>query len=216
MIILIWSIFLPVLLIYCLLEKQNTFIPATTLKVILSAYVALTAFIYALPQKSFISLAIAMGLLFAVPADFFLQYIRSNIKKYRWGILFFGAMHVCLLTGYYLHWGISWIEFVVAVIMLVILSLFQKKENWNLGKTKTQLSIYTVLVVMMAAKSISIGLLHPEPATISLAIGGLLFFVSDIFLGIWDYYDDKFIFLALNRIIYFVGQLLIAQAIILM
>jgi len=41
------------------------------------------------------------------------------------------------------------------------------------------------------------------------------FFILDLFLEIWDYYQDRFLFLALNRVIYFTGQLLFASALVL-
>ena len=215
MFLLIWILFIPALVFYCLLEKKENFKAATALKVALSTYVAVLAIAFAFFAKDLFSVFIALGLVFAVPADFFLQYIITDLKKYRFGIFFFGAMHVCLLIAFFTKYGISWIEFAVMGVMLIILTIFQKTERWNLGPAKNQLSVYTVLVVMMAAKSISIGILHPSLAHLSLAFGGLFFFVSDLFLGIWDYYNRKFVFLALNRVIYFAGQLLIAQSLLL-
>ena len=214
MIFLIWVLFLPALAFYCILEKNDNFKAATALKVALSTYIAVLAISFAFLSVGLFSTLIALGLAFAVPADFFLQYIKTDLKKYRFGIFFFGAMHVCLLTAFFTEYGISWIEFAIMALMLVILTIFQKTEHWNLGPAKNQLSVYTVLVVLMAAKSISIYILNPSPAHISLALGGLFFFISDLFLGIWDYYDDKFVFLALNRIIYFIGQLLIAGSLL--
>jgi len=215
MFLLIWILFLPALFFYCLLEKNENFKTATAMKVALSTYVATLAIAFAFLSLNFFSVLIALGLAFAVPADFFLQYIKTDLKKYRFGILFFGAMHVCLLIAFFMAYGISWVEFSIMAVMLIILTVFQKTEHWNLGPAKNQLSVYTILVVAMAAKSLSIGIWDPTPAHISLALGGLFFFISDLFLGIWDYYNDKFIFLALNRVIYFVGQLLIAQSLLL-
>ena len=211
MIFMIWILFLPALSVYCMFEQKEDFKTATALKVALSTYVAVLAISFAFSSRTLFGMLVALGLAFAVPADYFLQYIKTNVKKYRFGIFFFGAMHTCLLIAFFTKYGFSWIEFAIMVLMLIVLGLFQKMEHWNLGPTKGQLSVYTVLVVLMAAKSISIFILNPALPTASLALGGLFFFISDLFLGIWDYYNDKFIYLALNRIIYFVGQLLIAQ-----
>lgn len=215
MVFAIWLLFVPALFFYCTLEQKENFKMATAVKVALSTYVAVLAISFAFLARDLFSTLIAMGLAFAVPADFFLQYIKTDLKKYRFGIFFFGVMHVCLLIAFFTKYGFSWVELVIMAVMLAILALFQIIEHWNLGPAKNQLSIYTVLVVAMATKSISIFILNPSLPTASLALGGLFFFVSDLFLGIWDYYDDKFIFLALNRIIYFVGQLLIAETLLL-
>lgn len=214
--IFLWIPFLILLAIYCYQEKLKKFWPATTLKVILSAFAAITAVYAAVQLQTVFGYALALGLICAVPADFFLQYIRSDLKKYRIGIFFFGAMHVCLLVGYYKTYGIHWAEFVIWVLMIVLLSIFQKFGKWDLGKVKYQLSAYTVLVTFMAAKSISIGITHISPATLILGIAGLCFYVSDLFLGIWGYYKDKYVYLALNRIIYFAGQLCFAFVLLLL
>ncbi len=212
---LIWALFFAVLAYYCLLEKRAEFSRATLIKVVLSAFVAIVAIISAIKINDFYSYLIAAGLLFAVPADYFLQFIRADLRKYRFGIFFFGAMHVCLLIAFFTKYAISWHEFSVFVILSVILVIFQKTEKWNLGKVRFQLSVYTLLVILMASKAITIAISEPSLATWSLGIGGMFFFISDLFLGIWDYYNDKFLFLALNRVIYFIGNMLIAFSLVL-
>lgn len=207
---LLWIPFLLLLAVYCRFEKQKKFNPATALKVLLSAFVAAVAVFSAIQVGTPAAFLMAAGLVCAVPADFFLQYIRSDTKKYRFGIFFFGAMHVCLLAAFFITWGIGWLEFLIFGIFLLVLGFFQKSEKWNLGKVKGQLSLYTVLVVLMASKAISAFVAVPSPATAMLGLGGLFFFISDLFLGIWDYHNDRFLFLALNRIIYFIGQLSLA------
>ena len=216
---LIFVPFVILLAIYCYTEKLEKFWIATILKVTLSAYVAIVAISAAIQIKNIYAITISIGLICAVPADFFLQYIKSNLKMYRFGILFFGGMHVALLIAFFMTWGVHWQEFLIfaifIAIFIAILTFFQKSERWKLGKEKNQLSLYTVLVVLMASKSISIGIRTPELANIALALGGLFFFLSDLFLGIWDYYKEKFRYLLLNRVIYFIGQLLLAFSLVL-
>ena len=81
-----------------------------------------------------------------------------------------------------------------------------------MGEEKAQLTVYTALVAFMAAKAISLYFTIPNPGlfVLMLSLGGLFFFVSDLFLGIWAYSKEKFVFLALNRVVYFAGQLLLA------
>jgi len=201
---------------YCLLEKQEKFLPATILKVIISAIAAGVCVYAAVMLNSYILYIFAMGLVFAVPADFFLQYIKTDLMKYRAGILFFGLMHVCLLVSFFILYPVSFYEFVIFAVFIGILLIFQIKGKWEMGEEKTQLTIYTVLVVFMSAKAISIFIAVPTLYTLMLALGGFFFFMSDLFLGIWAYQTEKFIYLALNRSIYFIGQLCLAFYLVMM
>jgi len=85
-----------------------------------------------------------------------------------------------------------------------------------MGAEKNQLTIYTVFVVLMSAKAISIFIAAPSAYTFALALGGLFFFMSDLFLGIWAYQTERFVYLVLNRTIYFTGQLCLAFYLVLM
>lgn len=203
------------LAVYCRLEQRVQFKAAATVKVLLSAMASGCCVAAAVALNQAVLYIFALGMAFAVPADFFLQYIVSDLPKYRVGILCFGAMHVCLLVSFYALWTIAVYEFVIWAILVGILVLFQTREKWRMGREKRQLTVYTVLVTFMAAKALSLPIVEPSAVTIAAALGGGLFFVSDLFLGIWDYHDRKFVFLALNRVVYFAGQLSFAFYILL-
>ena len=209
----ITTIYSILLVIYIILEKRDKFWPATIQKVILSAFAAGVSVYAAIQLNNFVFYIFALGLVFAVPADFFLQYIITDLKKYRAGILCFGLMHICLLISFYLTYSVAIYEFIIFVVFIGILLAFQIFGKWKMGEEKNQLTIYTVFVVFMAAKSISIFITEPlgQAYIMILALGGLFFFISDLFLGIWAYSGNrKFTYLALNRIIYFAGQLCLA------
>jgi len=204
------TVYVALLIYYCILEKREKFWPATILKVLLSAYAAGCCVYAAVLLNNYIFYIFALGLVFAVPADYFLQYIKTDLKRYRFGIFFFGAMHVCLLISFFLIYPVTFIEFVIFAVFIGILVAFQKIGNWKIGPENAQLTVYTIFVVFMAAKAISLYIVAPSLPTFMVAFGGLFFFVSDVFLGIWAYKVEKFIYLALNRIIYFAGQLCLA------
>ncbi|MCL2629025.1 MAG: lysoplasmalogenase family protein [Oscillospiraceae bacterium] len=204
------TLYSALLVYYCVLEKKEKFWPATWLKIIISAFAALCAVYAAVELQNYIFYIFALGLVFAVPADYFLQYIKTDLKRYRFGIFFFGAMHACLLVSFYLVYPFTFYEVVIWVSLLVILLVFQIIGKWKMGKEKLQLTVYTVLVTFMAAKAISLYFIAPSTFTLMASLGGLLFFLSDLFLGIWDYQCEKFVYLALNRVIYFAGQLCLA------
>jgi len=205
-------IYASLLAYYVVLEKQEKFIPATTLKVIISAIAAGVCLYAAILINSYVFYIFALGLIFAVPADFFLQYIKTDLMKYRAGIFFFGLMHICLLVSFYVLYPVTFIEFIIFAVFIGVLLAFQLIGKWKIGEERTQLTIYTVLVVLMAAKAISLyfTIPNPQPYVLAVALGGLFFYVSDLFLGIWAYSKEKFVFLALNRSIYFAGQLCLA------
>ena len=211
-VMMIVAVYAVLLAYYCVLEKQEKFWPATILKVILSACAAGVCVYAAIRLSSYVFYIFALGLVFAVPADFFLQYIKTDLMKYRAGIFFFGLMHICLLVSFYIIYAITFVEFVIFAVFIGILLAFQVLGKWKIGAEKSQLTIYTFLVVLMAAKATSLFFTIPNPQAfvLSLSLGGLFFFVSDVFLGIWAYSKEKFVFLALNRIIYFTGQLCLA------
>jgi len=199
--------------IYCYLEKQDNFRYATIFKVLLSLFVAIVSWYgyFNIEGVSSLYILIPIGLSFAVPADYFLQYIKKSENLYRAGIISFGLMHISLLTAFFLLFGFHILEVIICAGFLIYLALIQKFQHWNdLGGVKLELSIYTVLVTLMGAKAISIFILNPTNATFFLALGGFFFFVSDFFLGEWGYRKEKYLYLFLNRSIYFIGQLALA------
>jgi len=195
---------------YIVLEKRESFWPATILKVILTAYAASCCVYAAALLDNYIFSIFALGLLCAVPADYFLQYIKTDLTKYRIGISLFSVMHICLIVSFYLMWKVTFYEFAVFALLIAILLVFQIQGKWKMGKEKAQLMVYIILVVFMSAKAISLYIISPSTYTLMAFLGGLFFYVSDLILGIWAYSASKFAYLALNRITYFVGQLCLA------
>ena len=208
------AFFIVVLTVYCVQEGKDRFRPATTWKVILSALIAAVAWHYTAKAGFQTPLVLmAAGLTLAVPADYFLQYILTDGKRYDAGILCFSGMHICLLFSFVDRFGIHWQEFVLFAAIMIVLLLLQTVQKWDLGEQKLPLSVYTVLVGFMAAKAISVGMTVPARQTLLIAAGGLCFVASDMILGVWRYHNEKKIFVLLNRIIYFCGQLLFALSI---
>lgn len=214
MIIWICAAFVLLLAAYCVMEGKGRFVPATALKVTLSAAIAATAWVFTARYAFSGPLTLmAVGLTLAVPADYFLQYIKTDPKRYEAGILCFSGMHICLLFSFVDRFGIHWLEFALFAGIIAVLLLLQTLEKWDLGRQKLPLSVYTVLVGIMAAKAISVGIRFPAPQTLFLAAGGFLFVASDMILGVWDYHDGRKVFVLLNRIVYFCGQLMFAFSI---
>jgi len=211
-IVVIVTIYAALLAYYCVLEVQEKFWPATIVKLILSACAAGLCVYSAFSLNNYVFYVFALGLVCAIPGDFFLQYIKTDLMKYRIGISLFGLMHICLIVSFYLIYFVTIFEFVIFALLIGIALAFQIIGKWKIGPEKTQLTIYTGVVVFMVAKAISLSFTIPNPDIyiLMLSLGSLFFFISDLILGIWAYSNEKTVYLVLNRSTYFVGQLLLA------
>jgi len=217
-IIVIVTVYAALLAYYCVLEKQERFWPATILKLILSACAAGVCVYAAVILGNYVFYIFALGLVCAVPADYFLQYIKTDLTKYRIGISLFGLMHICLIVSFYLSYNVTLYEFMIFALLIAIALAFQIIGKWKIGPEKMQLTIYTGIVLFMAAKAISLSFTIPNPDVfiLMLSLGGLFFFLSDLFLGIWAYSNEKLVYLVLNRATYFTAQLLLAFYLVMM
>lgn len=209
--------FFVLLPIYLNAERQKNFESATTLKLILSTLCTISAFlgflytllaleVFFVPQ-----LLVFLALFAAIFGDYYLQFIRLDAKKFNRGIFCFAITQVFLIAMLILQNGILWIEFVITVVVLLLVLLLMKKQKWELGQAEKPLTIYTILLVFMASKAVTALILGNRSAPdILLAAGGVLFLLSDLFLGIWNYRTDKRAHANLNWITYFVGIMLIS------
>lgn len=204
-------------------DGNNGFKRATGLKLTLSGiFCAAGIFSYYLlfsivnvnvPPQIFILL----GLLAGLAGDFFLQYIRLNVKKYIAGILCFAAAQALFIT-YLLIAGmpdiLGWILTVAitAAVLLCVLALM-KKQNWQLGAEQKVLTLYTVLLTFMTVRAVLYMAGRFSFSSVLFALGALLFWSSDMLLGYWNYHSNKKVHANLNWITYYAGMLLIAFSI---
>ncbi|WP_066644761.1 lysoplasmalogenase family protein [Christensenella timonensis] len=220
------SVVLPVVIAVCYvillwqyirMEARHNFVRATTLKLTLGALFCITGIAGLLlltldGSVEIPDILVFCGLLCAVGGDYFLQFIRLDAKKFNAGIFFFALTQCFLLISMFMRFGIGWQEFVVTAAVLLLVLLLMKKQDWQLGKAQVPLTVYTVLLVLMAAKA-AVSVFSPQAIagrTLVMAAGAVLFLVSDLFLGIWNYHTDKRIHANLNWITYFSGMFLLA------
>ena len=154
------------------------------------------------------------GLVCVVFGDYYLQFIRADAKKFNLGILFFALTQAFLLASLFLQQAIGWAEIVAAVVILMLVLALMKKQNWQLGKAQGPLTVYTVLLVLMAVKAVTVVLTSPDGnvgnGPFVFAAGAVLFLLSDLLLGIWNFHSNRRMDANLNWITYFAGTLLIA------
>lgn len=204
------------LAVYCYLEYRAQIDPrffqrATLCKVFLSLSIAVLAWWFCVSNKGdAFSVLLALGLSFAVPADYFLQFIDSDGKRYSMGIFCFSLMHLSLLAAFFYQYRLHLTEFILFVFVLFCVFDVQRFQKWKIQNQRVLLSVYTVLVTFMASKAMASGFLVQAPQAFLVALGGVCFLASDIILGIWEYHAKKPVLAAANRAVYFIGQLFFA------
>lgn len=162
---------------------------------------------------------IMLGLFAAFAGDYFLQYIRLDEKKYKTGIVCFLAAHILFIIALVCnnHAFISiWIlSLIITAVLLICMLFLMKKQNWRLGGEKTLITIYTVVLTFMTAYAVAVAISGRMVvvSNILMAAGAVLFWISDLLLGIWNYHTGKRLHANLNWITYFSGNLLIALSI---
>lgn len=197
-------------LLYIRQENRYRFRAATALKVTLTLTLALCLTVALLRRYSPVLLWAALGMALCAGGDFFLQYIRRSPRKFTCGILLFSLGHVCNLAALFLLAPFHWSGLAVLAALLALALALKGVGRWDTSENDPWLTLYIVLVAMTAAKSLSAALAVPgAPGSLLLGLGGLLFFLSDMVLGVWNYQKNHILLADLNWLLYFSGQFLL-------
>jgi uncharacterized membrane protein YhhN len=205
-------VLLPVYIVYV---KKHGRIESPKLKLALSVLFCAAGLIGAtLNDFSLYSVFILLGLMASLAGDYFLIYLESDIRKYTTGILFFGLTHLFFLISMLIAGGFFLPNLFVSIVIYGVLLYYANKKNIDFGEVKYPLYAYSLLIVLMTVKALSMIYFSPYDMESSLlmALGASLFMASDIFLLIYEYMGGKYKFRILNSIAYFTGQLLIAAS----
>ncbi len=219
-------VFAVIMLLYLKAEKandgKNGFWKAMRLKLCLSAMFCAVSIIsyvilinYSHSPNLFFALKFLMvlALFAALCGNFFLQYIRLDVKKYKIGIYCFTVTQILLLIPMCILNGIGWKELAIAVAVVLGIRLLVKKQGWQLGELKKPLVVNTVLLTFMASKAFINMMADMTVGSVLLAVGAALLLVSHILLGLWNYHTNKMTHAYWNWIAYFSGMMLIALSI---
>jgi uncharacterized membrane protein YhhN len=203
---------LPVYIVYV---KNHGRIESPKLKLALSVVFCALGLIGAtLNDFSMYAVFILFGLMASLAGDYFLIYLESDIKKYTTGILCFGMTHLFFLISMLIAGGFFLPNLFVSIIIYGLLFNFANKKKINFGEVKYPLYAYSLLIVFMTVKALSMMYFSPYDmeSRLFMALGATLFISSDIFLLKYEYMGGKYRFRVLNSIAYFTGQLLIAAS----
>ena len=197
-------------LLYIRQENLYRFRTATALKITLTMTLAVCLIVALARDFSPVLLAAAVGMLLCSGGDFYLQYIRRDVRKFTRGIILFGLGQVCNITALFLLAPYHWSGLAVLAALLALAVALKGTGRWDTSANEPWLTIYTVLVAMTAAKGLSVAIvLAGKPGELLLGLGGLLFFLSDMVLGIWNYRKNHILLADLNWLLYFAGQFLL-------
>ena len=197
-------------LLYIRQENLYRFRTATALKITLTMTLAVCLIVALARDFSPVLLAAAVGMLLCSGGDFYLQYIRRDVRKFTRGIILFGLGQVGKITALFLLAPYHWSGLAVLAALLALAVALKGIGRWDTSANEPWLTIYTVLVAMTAAKSLSVAIvLAGKPGGLLLGLGGLLFFLSDMVLGIWNYRKNHILLAGLNWLLYFAGQFLL-------
>ena len=211
-------VLIPFTVVFCgyiVLEDTYCFRAATAVKLLLTTTLAVCLWVNVQQGYSLPKLLFALGMTFAVAGDFFLQYIQKDNRKFVIGIFFFAATQVCDLAALHLLFSAQWWHLIPLVICVGVVLILKLGGQWDTAAADPWITLYTGLVSATAAKGFTLLLLPNLPAGgFLLAIGCILFYLSDTVLGIWNYQKSHIALADLNWLLYFGGQFCIAAGVV--
>lgn len=164
-----------------------------------------------------VTVLVLHGFIFASLGDYFLLLKKANKNNFIKGLFCFALTHMLYLAALFLILGFSWYEFLVTAVLVGVILFVKKKKGINIskiGKNKKYVMGYMVLVSLMVAKSSALPQYSSETVLFSalFLVGAVLFWLSDLFIGIREFsvYKQKYQYIV--SICYFIGQLMIATS----
>lgn len=155
-----------------------------------------------------------IGLFFAAIGDVLLIFMDDR----RWfvgGVLSFSMASLVLSVFSVVQYGFVWWSVIVFAVFAVANVLCQKFNVYSFGRNVVCLNIYTVLVAVCG--SLGLTLIFQGTAqlpTFLFGLGCFMYYVSDIFLGLYLFKFRNRIVDAINSLLYFPGMVLIAFSMI--
>ena len=142
-------------LLYIRQENQYRFRAATALKITLTMSLTLCLAVALARRFSPVLLTAAVGMLLCAGGDFYLQYIRRDVRKFTKGIVLFGLGQLCNIAAQLQLAAFHWSAAAALAGLLTLAIALKGIGQWNTSANDPWLTIYTVLVATTAAKSLS-------------------------------------------------------------
>lgn len=182
-------------------------------------FVAFGAAAFAFNEFSWIRLIVFVGLCFGLIGDEILAlcqiYPRSDKQHFIGGGVFFIVGHLAYILSMLLMDGPNLIAAVIAFVALVLLSFaYNKRDKFFVVDVKDSLILYICIVVLFSAVGIATFLKQGTLGSALLALGGIMFVISDNLLFAYKYgVNSKFMQNIVLHVAYYLAQFFIAWSI---
>lgn len=161
----------------------------------------------------------ALGLIGDIVLDLKCIYLEDADKYLYAGFSFFLAGHVLYNIAIVMLNGLKWQQVIICIAISILIGtitvLTSKTMKIEFGKFKLIVLAYSSLLVLTSATSILSAFLTGDVSMIILAIGAVLFLLSDLVLS-FTYFSkgwDKPVHIFVNHLLYYAAQFLIASSI---
>lgn len=213
------------LTLFLIARDRKGSVKAVLLKIITSYLFIAVAFVSFMvnpnPGVTTFFMLITMGLICGLIGDIVLDlkvlYPESSSPYQHGGMVAFLVGHLFYLAALLIYFGFSWIPLVFAVVIalaIILISIYILKVDFKEHTIDSYL--YSFFLSYMMTQSCYAAVSHGFSATtLLLAVGSVLFLLSDVVLiGIYYQNKDSRPFIAVNHILYYAAQYIIALSIL--
>ncbi|MCM1363769.1 MAG: lysoplasmalogenase [Faecalibacterium sp.] len=178
---------------------------------------------YQNPAQWKYGLFITVGLVFGMLGDIYLDLkwvYPDDMKKYlEYGFICFGFGHMFYIPAIAKAAQLTIVQIIIAAVIGIVVAvgnlLLEKPMKQKFGEFKLIVSLYSFILATMVATAVISAIVTAQAAFIILAVGAILFIISDLILSPMYFGEGKntplnFI---LNHVTYYAGQFLIALSI---
>ena len=198
------------LLVYAEIAKKKKYVyilkPISTLLVI----VALLLSFCEPTQKTSYSFLILMGLLFSFGGDIALMFQQKR-RYFALGLVLFLLAHIVYTIVFSLFDRFSTYDIISGIILLAVAFAIYTLIKSNLGTLRISVMVYIIVISVMVNRAISTfdSSILDFLQAVMIALGALLFYISDIILAA-DRYWKSWKYNRISLAFYYIGQFLIA------
>ncbi len=211
--ILLATTYAALLIAYIIIKKRKIFMPYRGVVKMSMAGLFVLVGVYACFVSAFQwnVVLLTIGLICAAVGDYFLLFLRQSRAYFHRGVVAFGLSNAIIIVYALLTYGWVWWSIIIWAVFNILHIVLQRLKVFEYGKSIVYLNCYVPLVSMTGSLGLSyIITLYATPWALVFGIGTLSFFVSDMFLGVYEFKLRKWYVDAMNSVTYFGGLLIIA------
>jgi uncharacterized membrane protein YhhN len=141
---------------------------------------------------------------------------KKNTTRFISAILAFLLGHVFFASAFCAVFGYHWLDAVLIVVIMCIAFYVYKSQKFSLGKFLYPVAGYAFVITVMLVKAVSVIYLgnHSPLFTLAVSLGAAMFFASDAILVFLVFKKFSKKGSAINLILYYTGQALLALSIL--